>query len=185
MRTWSRNVKRLAPVPVLPSGFVTTTSSVAQEPQAAVTAVICVELTTLTWVAGWPPMLTARRGPFTKPLPVMVTWVPPREGPVRGPMEVTVGAAVLANVNAWLRTTEVPSGLVTRTLLRPAVAGGVVTVSWLELTNTTFAAGTLPKSTWAPAAMPLPERVTRVPPLSEPEIGVMPVMVGAEEARNV
>ena len=56
---------------------------------AAVVAVIDALLTTFTPVAGVPPRLTV--APGRKPVPVMVTEVPPAAGPVLGLIEVTVG----------------------------------------------------------------------------------------------
>jgi hypothetical protein len=60
---------------------------------AGVVAVIDVLLTTFTPVAAVPPKLTV--APARKPVPVMVTAVPPVESPVFGEIEVTVGAGLL------------------------------------------------------------------------------------------
>ncbi len=57
---------------------------------AGVVAVIEVLLATVTLVALVPPNLTV--APAKKPVPVMVTAVPPVVGPVLGAMAVTVGA---------------------------------------------------------------------------------------------
>jgi hypothetical protein len=48
-------------------------------------------LATFTFVVGVPPRLTL--APEAKPVPVIVTEVPPPVGPVLGEIEVTVGAA--------------------------------------------------------------------------------------------
>jgi hypothetical protein len=57
---------------------------------AGVTAVIEVGLTTLTPVAATPPIVTVT--PLTKPVPVIVTEVPPAIGPKVGDILVTVTA---------------------------------------------------------------------------------------------
>lgn len=57
---------------------------------AAVVAVIEVLLTTFTPVAAVPPRLTV--APDRKPVPVMVTLVPPGAGPEFGAIEFTFGA---------------------------------------------------------------------------------------------
>jgi hypothetical protein len=55
--------------------------------------VIDVLFTTVTPVAAVPPMFTV--APARKPVPVMVTAVPPLVGPVLGVIDVTVGAGLL------------------------------------------------------------------------------------------
>jgi hypothetical protein len=57
---------------------------------AAVVAVIVVAFTTVTPVAGVPPMVTV--APATNPVPLMVTLVPPAVVPLVGAIAVTVGA---------------------------------------------------------------------------------------------
>ena len=57
---------------------------------AGVLAVMLVALTTVTPVAAVPPRLTV--APVKKPVPVMVTAVPPLVVPVAGDIAVTVGA---------------------------------------------------------------------------------------------
>ena len=56
-----------------------------------VTAVIEVSETTVTELAAVPPIVTAVAP--VKPVPVMVTLVPPALGPALGEIAVTVGAA--------------------------------------------------------------------------------------------
>ena len=72
----------------VPPGVVTVTLSVP-EPLGEVTVIDVPELTT-TDVPAVPPKLTVE--PVTKPVPVMVTEVPPAVGPAVGLMDVTVGA---------------------------------------------------------------------------------------------
>jgi hypothetical protein len=61
-----------------------------------VVAVIDVLLTTVTPVAAVPPSFTI--DPVRKPVPVMVTAVPPLVGPEAGAIAVTVGAGLEAAV---------------------------------------------------------------------------------------
>jgi len=71
------------------SVFVTTTLT-ARAPCVAVVAVIVVLFTTVTPVADVPPRLTV--APVRKPVPVMVTAVPPAVVPDGGVTLTTVGA---------------------------------------------------------------------------------------------
>ena len=79
-------------VPLWASVLVTTTLT---DPAvcAGVVAVIDVLPTTFTLVAAVPPRLTV--APARKPVPVMVTAVPPATGPAFGLIEATVGAGLL------------------------------------------------------------------------------------------
>ena len=72
-----------------PFGVLTTTLAVPAVP-AGVVAVIEVALTTVTFVAAAPPMVTPVAP--VKFAPVMVTEVPPAVGPELGLIEATVGA---------------------------------------------------------------------------------------------
>jgi hypothetical protein len=76
-------------VPVWSSLLVTTTLTDPVECDAVV-AVIEVLLTTCTPVAAVPPRLTV--APDRKPVPVMVTAVPPDAEPLAGEIELTEGA---------------------------------------------------------------------------------------------
>ena len=68
-------------VPCWPSVLVTTTFT-APAACAGVVAVMLVALPTFTLVAGEPPRLTV--APAKKPVPVIVTEVPPASGPDPG-----------------------------------------------------------------------------------------------------
>ena len=70
-----------------------TTTFTAPPACAGVVAVIDVLPATFTPVAAVPPRLTV--APARKPVPVMVTEVPPAADPVFGVIDVTVGAALL------------------------------------------------------------------------------------------
>ena len=76
-------------VPLLVSVLVTTTST-APAAWAGVVALIEVPFTTVTPVAAVPPKLTA--APARKPVPLIVTPVPPLVLPEVGETPVTVGA---------------------------------------------------------------------------------------------
>ena len=82
-------MKQLAHVPLCASGFVTTTST-APAACAVVAPVIVVAFTVET-VSEEPPIETV--APAWKPLPAIVTEVPPAAGPLVGVIDVTVGAA--------------------------------------------------------------------------------------------
>src|SRR5829696_7562850 len=79
-------------VPLCESVLVTTTLTIPAA-CAEVVAVIEVELTTVSLVAADPPKLTV--APYEKPVPVIVTDVPPLVLPEVGEMAVTVGAGAL------------------------------------------------------------------------------------------
>ena len=70
--------------------MLVTTTSTAPAACAAVVAVIVVLFLTLTPVADVPPNFTV--APVRKPVPLMVTGVPPAVVPEVGEIELTVGA---------------------------------------------------------------------------------------------
>ena len=76
-------------VPLCSSRFVTTTST-APALCAGVVAVIDVLFTTVTLVAGVSPRITI--APAWKPVPMILTAVPPLADPEVGEMAVTVGS---------------------------------------------------------------------------------------------
>jgi hypothetical protein len=73
------------------SGLVTITLLAPAVPDG-VTAVIVAELTTIILVAVVPPMVTVTVPEVAKPVPAMVTLVPPANGPMIGEIDVVVGA---------------------------------------------------------------------------------------------
>jgi hypothetical protein len=81
-------VNPLAKLPLGTPGFVTVTVTAPALP-AGVVAVICVPLTTTTFVAALLPKITV--APAAKFVPVIVTAVPPAVVPVFGETLVTVG----------------------------------------------------------------------------------------------
>ena len=75
------------PVVLVPPGVVTFTSTVPLP--AGLTAVICVALTSVGLLAATFPNFTWMG--VVKPVPVIVTFVPPLTGPAVGSIFVTVG----------------------------------------------------------------------------------------------
>src|SRR5262249_16239710 len=103
-----RYVKPFVSVPLAVLLFVTTTSTVPL-PCAGVVAVIFVELTTITLVAGVPPNDTV--APLRKPVPMMLPDVPPALGPVGGWIAVTVTGSTTLTLADW--ASEQPAPVVT------------------------------------------------------------------------
>src|ERR1700678_1272801 len=100
----------------VPTVVVTVTATVPVP--AGVEAAIEVELATVTPVAGTEPKSTI--APLMKPVPLMVTLVPPAAGPVPGLTAVTVGTLVYVKS---VEVTEVPAVVVTVTATVPVPAG--------------------------------------------------------------
>ena len=101
-----------------------------------------------TLVAATPPNVTV--APWAKPAPLMITNVPPLEGPELGLMEVIAGVTY---TNPLGRVTVVPLGLVTTTSTGPAACAGVAAEIPVSLLDTLVAAAP-PKVTVAPCAKP-------------------------------
>src|SRR5581483_4488647 len=158
-----------------PSRFVTVTFT-APAAWAGVVAVIVVALRTVTLVAAVPPTLTV--APVAKPVPVIVSAVPPVVEPVAGDTWVIVGAGATW-VNAVVAVALWPSRLVTVTFTAPAAWAGVVAVIVVLLTTLTLVAAVPPTLTVAPVAKPVPVIVSAVPPVVEPVAGDTLVIVGA------
>jgi hypothetical protein len=161
----------------VPPDVVTVTTTVSV-PGGEV-AVSDVELKTFTAVAATVPKSTVAS--LAKPVPVTVTTVPPVTAPLSGLMPVTVGSAK-AYVN-WspAELVELPAPVVTVTFTVPVPAGEVA-VSDVELVTSTSVAATVPKSTVAPLAKPVPVTLTDVPPVGGPVDGLTWTTVGAASA---
>src|SRR4051794_3260869 len=141
-----------------------------------------VALLTVTLVAESPPKNTTAG--FANPVPVIVTSVPPVDGPVLGEIPLTVGAA--PKVNCW-GAVPLPFGVVTTTLNEPVPWAGVVTVSDLPPGATVTAVPAVPPNVTdvVPATKPVPVMVTLVPPDAGPCAGAIAVTVGAGVAAIV
>src|SRR5208283_1539080 len=162
-----------AEVALVPPGVVTVTSTVPAEP-AGETAVMLVADTTVTLLAPVKPKSTV--APVTNPVPVIVTVVPPANGPAAGEMPVTVGTGSYVN---WsdAEVALVPPGVVTVTSTVPVPAGETAVILVPD-TTVTLLAPVKPKSTVAPVTNPVPVTVTVVPPATGPAAGEMPVTAG-------
>ena len=79
-----------------------------------------------------------------------------------------------------LVTVALPPLSVTTTFTVPAAWAGVVAVIDVPLTTVTFVATVPPNVTVAPERKFVPVMVTAVPPLVDPELGEIAVIVGAE-----
>ncbi|HEY8824113.1 MAG TPA: hypothetical protein VIP07_04430 [Candidatus Limnocylindria bacterium] len=169
----ARYVKQPVHVALWLSGFVTTTLTVPAA-CAPVVPVMLVELVVET-VNADPPSDTV--APVWKPVPVIVTAVPPAIAPVVGANDATVGAGG-TYVKQLEHVALCPSGFVTATLIDPAACAVVVPVIVVALMVATVSADP-PNETVAPVWNPLPATLTDVPPALGPLFGVTEVIAGA------
>jgi hypothetical protein len=87
-------------------------------------AVICVSEITVKLAEGAPAPNATLVAPV-KPVPVMVTVVPPAIGPELGEIDVTTGAGRSTNVNRSAETAaDLPPAVVTKTFFTPTGSGG-------------------------------------------------------------
>ena len=112
-----------------------------------------------------------------KPVPVMVTEVPPAVGPALGATELTVGAATNVKSSAG-EVADVPPAVVTVTLTVAAACAGEVAVIWVSETTVKVDAAVAPKVTAVAAVKPVPVMVTEVPPAVGPALGATELTVG-------
>ena len=160
----------------MPPGVVTVTSTVPATLGGEV-AVIWVAESTGELVAGVAPKSTAVAP--VKPVPVMVTVVPPAVGPEpgadRGDRRRRVVGELVSGAGG-----EVPPGRgdghVDGARRVPA---GEVAVIWVSESTVKVVAGVVPKSTAVAPVKPVPVMVTEVPPAVGPEPGATEVTVGA------
>ena len=172
---WSAGVTALNPF-----GVVTVTSTVPAAPAGAVAETEVAEVTLK--MAGTEPKSTAV-APL-KPVPVMVTPVPPSLDPDVGLTEITAGPGPgVTKVNSSALVVALTAmGVMTVTSLVPAPAGGdTAEMAVSELTVNDVAA-TEPKSTAVAPVKPLPVTVTEVPPVVSPASGLTAVTEGGEDA---
>ena len=109
-----------------------------------------------------------------KPVPVIVTRVPPAGGPLVGLRPVTVGAAHVGElIGRRGGRRALPASSRSRPPCRlPAGLSAVIVVS---LTTVRFVAAVVPKSTAVAPVKPVPVIVTKVPPAVGPLVGLRPV----------
>ena len=152
-----------------PSGLVTRTSA---EPAACAGVMAVIDVAEpLVTDALIPAKVTVVPGP-PKPVPVIVTDVPPLVVPDVGLIAVMLGAGGgggATNVNAAPLVADCPSVLVTVTSTAPAACAGEVTCREVAEPLDTVA-GAPPNVTAVPGPPnPVPAIVTAVPPAAGPE----------------
>ena len=156
--------------------MVTCTSADPGAP-AGVLAVICVALTTVTFVAEFPPINTA--APVRNPVPVIVTVVPPATGPEFGvKAAVIIGGWPARKLNPPTSVPVWPSGFLTVMFTVPTPPLAVTATMCVELTKVVEAAAIVPNVTVAPFEKLVPSIVTEVPPAVGPDEGDAPVTTG-------
>ncbi len=102
----------------VPPGVITVTFAIPEP--AGLAAVIVVALTTVTLVAAMMPKSTTVAP--VKPVPVIVTKVPPAAGPVVGLRPVTAGSlAAMVSVKLWVASGDTPLEAVIVSAYVPAV----------------------------------------------------------------
>ena len=164
-------MKQLELVPLCASGFVTT--AVTDPAACAVVVPVMLVALIVDTVTGDPPNDTLE--PLWKPVPAIVTAVPPALGPLFGVTDVTVGAATY--VKQPVQVALCASGFVTITFTAPAACAVVVPVIEVGLIVETLSADP-PKETVAPTWKPDPLTVTVVPPALGPLDGATDVTAG-------
>jgi len=114
-----------------------------------------------------------------KPVPVIVTDVPPVDGPVFGLTDVTLGCTAWYVKSSAEVLADVPPVVVTMTSTVPGVIvdGEVAVIDVAEFTVTAVAA-VPPKLTVAPVMKLVPVIATEVPPAVGPDVGFNDVTAG-------
>jgi len=141
---------------------------------AGVVASIRVADVTPTPTAFTPSMVTV--APLTKFAPMMVTRVPPTEGPITGEMELTDGGD--AYTNAPTSAPRCPSGLIASTSTTPGGCGGATPVTRVGPATDGMSSGFPPMLIVTPVANPVPVIATVVCPVTGDALGVMSVTAG-------
>jgi hypothetical protein len=155
---------------------------------AGLYAVISVLLTTVMPVAGFGPKSTTVGLFGAKPVPVIVTNVPPTGKPMFGLMPWTDGGAVelrkYRNRSAEV-VAEVPPGVVTVTFTAPGfITNGLITTIWLAVSLMRPVTAAIPKATAVAFARFVPVMVTMVPPEIGPDAGLTLVTAGTPRYVN-
>ena len=110
---------------------------------------------------------------------MIVTTVPPAEGPLAGEIAVTVGAAAGSYVYVHAQVADCESGLNTSTAFPlPGACAPVVPLRVVGPVTLTPVSGTPPIVAVAPDWKSVPLIVTGVPPDEGPFAGTIPVTVG-------
>ena len=162
----------------VPSAVTTVTSNVPVP--AGLVATTWVSELTVKLLAASTPKSTAVAP--VKPVPVIVTDVPPAKGPFVGLIPVTAGAATYLNWSAD-DGANAPSAVTTVTSTVPVPTGLVATI-WVSELTVKLLAASAPKSTAVAPVKPVPVIVTDVPPAKGPFVGLIPVTAGAATYLN-
>ena len=144
-------------------------------------AVMEVALFTAKLVAAVAPNFTAVAA--VKLVPVMLTTVPPADGPLLGLTLVTVGGGTKVNLSA-ADVVLVPPVVVTVASTVPAPSAGEVAVIEVVLFTVKLVAAVAPKFTAVTPVKFVPVIVTTVPPAVGPLVGLIPVTVGGEKTET-
>ena len=154
---------------------MTVTSTLPAEPAGDVAVI---DTSELTWNAASVDPKSTAVAPV-KPVPVIVTCVPPAAGPTEGLTPVIAGADAYVNSSVELPVADVPPGVVTVRLKVPGAAdAGDLTVICVPESTVNDVAALDPNLTAVAPVKPVPVIVTEVPPASGPAVGLMPVTVG-------
>src|SRR5438105_7056910 len=120
--------------------------------------------------------MTVVPAPGAKPLPVIVTDVPPARGPLFGLTLVTAGMNLKWSLS---ETVLVPAGVATVMSTTAALWAGAIAVIDVEELTVKLAAAVEPKLTAVALEKCVPAIVTDVPPGVSPDLGDTFVTVGS------
>jgi len=151
-------------------------STVVPRVPGGLTATIWASLLTVKLAAGTRPNMTDVAK--LRPLPVIVTDVPPAGAPLVGLMEVTAGRGATKVYTSADDVALVPPADVTVTSTDEAASAGLTATICVSVFDVTLAAGTEPNLTEVAKSSPVPVIVTEVPPLVGPLVGLMPLTTG-------
>jgi len=168
-------VNAFVPVAVPPGVVITTFTAPAA--WAGVVTVIVVSLFTVIAPVAFAVLPKDTLVAPVKPVPVIITLVPPAIGPVEGVMLVKVGCGTIY-VYAPVPPVAVPFGVVITTFTVPAAWAGVIAETVVGLITVTPVAAVPPMVTAVAPIRPVPVIVTPVPPAIGPVEGVMLVKIG-------
>ena len=165
----------LALPPALAPPAVTTITSTFPFGSAGVVAVI--EVFDFTTKAAETVANSTLEAP-EKPVPVMITTVPPVVGPESGVRVVTVGRGGRKVNRSAAPVALLPPPVVTVTSTSAGADAGATAVTEEFERTVNDDAGSVPKSTAVAPFRFTPEMVSLVPPVDGPEVGLMPVTLG-------
>ncbi len=156
----------------VPPAAITVTSTVPVP--AGLVATICVAVSLVIVAVALPNFTAVAPDRF---VPAIVTDVPPAAGPELGLIPVTAGAGATYVNWSTDEVAEVPLAVTTVTSTVPVPTGLVATTC--VAVALTIVASLLPKSTTVAPDRLVPLIVTCVPPEVGPDVGLIPVTLGA------